>query len=352
MTPTLVPNGTTMKKFNVGIIGYGRIARGHIAAVNATSQAQVTSVCSARVLDPAALSAAHGSAITCYQDLGNFLAQPDLHAVSICSYPHLHARHAVAAAQAGKHLIIEKPLALKHEDCLAVRDAVGLANVKACVCFEHRFSSQFRSIKAVLDRGLLGKIHYGEVDYYRGIGPSFRAYQWLTKKESGGNSLLAAGCHALDALLFFMGTDVQSASCYATHSLNRDFARYEYPTTSVTILKFRDGRVGKVASVLDALQPFYFHVHLVGSEGSLLDNKFYSTQLGELDKNRWSELSLKLVDETDPPDRPYQAQFEAFFDALSRGQDMPLTSLKDALLTHEVIFAAERSAQRHDHGVR
>lgn len=341
-----------MKKYNVGIIGYGWVAEAHIAALNATSLAQVTSVCSSRHLEAAALSAKHGGTIECFQTLDDFLAQQDLDVVSICSYPQLHARHAIAAAQAGKHLIIEKPLALNHDDCLAIRDAAALAKVKTCVCFEYRFSSQLRTTKALIDRGLLGKIHYGEVDYYRGLGPKFRAYHWLSKKESGGNSLLAAGCHALDALLMFMGTDVQSASCYATHSVNKDFARFEYPTTSVTILKFRDGRVGKVASSIDAQQPFYFRIHLVGSEGSLLDNKFYSTQLGALNKSKWSELSVRLLAEADPPERPYQKQFEAFFEALGRGEDMPLTSLKDALLTHEVIFAAERSAQRHEHGQR
>ena len=142
-----------------------------------------------------------------------------------------------------------------------------------------------------------------------------------------------------------MGGEVESVSSYATGSANSDFAKYEYPTTSVTILKFKDGRVGKVASVIDCLQPYYFHVHLVGSEGSLLDNKFHSTRLGGLNKNKWSELSLKPLDSGDVSDHPYQTQFQAFFDALDRGEEMPLTSLREAARTHEVIFAADRSAR-------
>jgi hypothetical protein len=105
-----------------------------------------------------------------------------------------------------------------------------------------------------------------------------------------------------------------------------------------------------VASCLDALQPYYFHVHLIGSEGSLLDNKFYSAQLTGLDKSRWSNLAVKMLDSGEASDHPYQTQFEAFFTALSRGEEMHWTSLNDALLTHEVIFAAERSAQRHELG--
>ena len=161
--------------------------------------------------------------------------------------------------------------------------------------------------------------------------------------------MLSAGCHAMDALLLCMGEDVEVVSSYSTHSTHRDFASYEYPTTSVTILKFKDGRVGKCASVIDCLQPYYFHVHLVGSEGSLLDNKFYSTRLGGLNKNKWSELSMKLLDSGDVSDHPYQAQFESFFTSLEAGQEMPLTSLAHALRTHEVIFAADNSAARHAH---
>ena len=143
-----------------------------------------------------------------------------------------------------------------------------------------------------------------------------------------------------------MGSDVESVTSASTRSGNKDFAKYEYPTSSVTILKFRDGRVGKVASVIDCLQPYYFHVHLVGSEGSLLDNKFHSTHLGGLNKAHWSQLSMKMLDSGDVSDHPYQTQFQAFFDALDAGKDMPLTSLADALRTHEIIFAADRSAEK------
>ena len=337
------------KKYNVGIIGYGWVSQAHIAAINATTDGQVTAICSSRKLDAAEVSGRHGSKIACYHDLSAMLADKDLHVISVCSYPQDHARHAIAAAQAGKHIIIEKPLALNWEDCLAVEKAAKEARVKTCVCFECRFSSQFLTIKAVIDQGLLGKIHYGEVDYYHGIGPWYGQYRWNIRKEAGGSSLLSAGCHALDALLLCMGQDVEVVSSYSTHSANRDFAQYEYPTTSVTILKFKDGRVGKVSSSIDCLQPYYFHVHLLGSEGSLLDNKFYSTTLGGLSKGKWSELSMKMLDSGDASDHPYQTQFEAFFAALDAGHEMPMTSLSHALRTHEVIFAADSSADRHAH---
>ncbi len=333
-----------MKKYNVGIIGYSWVAGAHIDAINKTDFAQVTAVCSSRELNEAELGAAHGCSLKCYTDLALMLADPEINIVSICSYPADHARQAIMAAKAGKHLIIEKPIALTWDECLEVEAAVKEAGVLVCVCFECRFSSQLLAIKSVIDQGLLGKIHYGEVDYFHGIGPWYGQYRWNTLKDAAGSSLLTAGCHAMDALLLCMGSEFESVSSFASYSENKDFAPYEYPTSSVSIVKFKNGAVGKTASIIDCLQPYYFHFHLVGSEGSLLDNKYYSTKVPGLDKNNWTELPMKMLDSGDVSDHPYQAQFEAFFKALDEGVEMPLTTLSDALKTHELIFAADKSA--------
>ena len=333
-----------MKKYNVGIIGYGWVASAHIPAINATTQAQVTAVYSSRELNAAEVSAKHGGKIRTYTDLDEMLADASIHAVSVCSYPYQHTAQVIAAAKAGKHIIIEKPLALSWKDCVAIKRAVDAAGVKTCVCFECRYSSQFLTTKSVIDQGLLGDLHYGEIDYYHGIGPWYGQFRWNTRKDAGGSALLTAGCHALDALLLCMGNDVVEVTSYDTKSRSQTFKPYEYTTTSVTILKFKGGRIGKCAAVVDCFQPYYFHTHLVGSHGSLLDNKFHSQKLGGLNKNAWSNLSMKMLDSGDVSDHPYTTQFQAFFDALDKNKKMALTSLDDALKTHEIIFAADKSA--------
>lgn len=326
-----------MKKLRVGIVGYGWVAGAHIEAIGNCTGAEVVAVYSSRDISP-------GDGIQVYDDLDAMLADDGIDVISICSYPKQHKQQAIAAARAGKHLIIEKPLALSMGDCREIEAAVSEAGVQVCVCFECRYSSQFLTTKAVIDQGLIGEVHYGEVDYYHGIGPWYGQFRWNTSRENGGSSLLSAGCHAMDALLLCMGGEVESVTSVATSSKNADFANYEYPTTSVTIVNFSDGRVGKVASVIDCLQPYYFHTHLVGSEGSLLDRRFHSTKLGGLNKDGWSELSLKLLDSGDVSDHPYQTQFEAFFTAVERGEAMPLTSLAEAMKSFEAIFAADLSA--------
>jgi predicted dehydrogenase len=282
-----------MKHYNLGIIGYGWAATAHIAAINATTQGRVTAVYSSRPLDSAELSVKHGGTIKAYQSLDAMLADPDLHVVDITSYPSQHRDQAVAAANAKKHVILEKPMANTPEEVREILAAAEANGVKGCICFECRYSNQFQVTKALIDEGLLGSLHYGEVDYYHGIGPWYGQYRWNIGKKEGGSALLTAGC----------------------------------------------------------LQPYYFHTHLVGSEGSLLDDKFHSAKL-KADKAHWSKVSMKMLDSGDVSDHPYQAQFQAFFDALDAGRDMPLTSFKDAAKTFAVIFAADKSAAQGGQPVR
>src|SRR5262249_15008212 len=159
-------------------------------------------------------------------------------------------------------------IAIDFESARNMRKAIRDAGVQACVCFECRFSQHATLIRSVLDQGLLGELHYAEIDYYHGIGPWYGQFAWNVKKDFGASSLLTAGCHAMDLLLWFMGGRVEEVTSYSDRSRSPIFAPYEYDTTSITLVRFTDGRVGKCASVVDCLQPYYFHMHLVGSEGS------------------------------------------------------------------------------------
>jgi UDP-N-acetyl-2-amino-2-deoxyglucuronate dehydrogenase len=337
-------NIAPMKTYNVGVIGHGWVASAHIPALNGTRQAQVTAIYTRRDLDPAEASARYGGNIKVYRDLDAMLADTTIHAVSICSFPKDHAKQFVAAVKAGKHIIIEKPLALSLKDLEAMAAALKGTKIKTCVCFEVRYSGQFQSIQGVLDAGLIGDVHFAEVDYFHGVGPWYGQFRWSHLKAEAGGSLLSAGCHALDALLMVMKGEPAEVSAYATSGKSEHFAPYDFPTTQISIVKFKDGRVGKTTSCLDCLQPYYFHTHIVGSHGSILDNKFHSTKLGMLDKHKWSQLSFAPVDSGDVKDHPYLTQFQAFFDALDARAEMPLTSFWDAYKTHRVIFAADKSA--------
>jgi predicted dehydrogenase len=333
-----------MSNYSIGIVGLGWVAGAHIETFKSVEGADVTAVCSRRAHSESDLANQYGVALKAYRDYEEMLQDETIDIVDICTPHPFHAEQAIAAAEAGKHLIIEKPIALSFEDAKSIKEAIEAAGVLACVCFEARFSQHIGLIRSFIDQKLLGELHYCEVDYYHGIGPWYGQFEWNVKKDMGGSTLLTAGCHALDSLLFFVDSDVEEVTSYSTKSTSEIFESYEYDTSSVTIIRFVNGSVGKVASVVDCLQPYYYHIHLVGSDGSLLDNKFYSHRLHGLDKDKWSTLETSLIDSGDVSDHPYQPQFQAFVDSLRDGQPMPLTDFGTAYESHRVVFAADLSA--------
>ena len=117
-----------VKKYNVGIIGYGWAATAHIDAINASGMAQVTRVFSSRLLDDDELSVRHGSRIKTTTNLKSMLNDPNVDVVDVTSYPYQHADQVVAAAKAGKHLIIEKPLTLTQPNLRRMLAAVKKAS--------------------------------------------------------------------------------------------------------------------------------------------------------------------------------------------------------------------------------
>jgi predicted dehydrogenase len=334
-----------MRRWRVGMVGYGWAAGAHIGALELIDRFEVAAVCTSREdVDAAELERIHGHPIELVRDVDELIARPDIDVIDLCSRSNLHASQAITAARAGKHLIIEKPIALDLEGMRAVEAAVKESGVRTCVCLQVRFSPQFTMTRSLVGGGLIGPLHYGEVDYFHNIGPEVSQYEWNLRSDGGGSSLLTAGCHALDGLMLFMDGDVTEVTSYATSSPHPNFSRYEYPTSSVTILRFASGALGKVASIVDSHQPYYLRVHLVGAEGTILDGKLWSKAITGLDPDRWTELGVQL-ESLNVVDEPYLLQFQEFADALEGDREMALTSLADSVRTFEVVFAADRSAE-------
>ncbi|MFA6928832.1 MAG: Gfo/Idh/MocA family oxidoreductase [Lentisphaeria bacterium] len=335
-----------MREIKAAVVGLGWVSGAHIETLKQTKGVRLSAVCSQRNPSSAEVETQYGLPLKVYADYQQVLADPDIDMVSLCTRNPLHAEQAIAAIKAGKHVYIEKPIALNLEDCRRIRDEAQ-RHPKVCICvgFECRFSQQVTLLRQVLDKGLIGEIHYAEVDYYHGIGPWYGQFPWSCRKDGGGSALLSGGCHALDALLLLMGdTRVTEVSSYETKSKAACFQDYEYNPCSVSILKFADGKLGKVTASIDCLQPYYFHFQLLGSKGSILDNKFYSTELSGLNPNKWSQLETILLDSGDVVDHPYQPQFQHFIAAIQNQQPMPLTGIEEAYRSHLLCYAAEKSA--------
>ncbi|MFC1537674.1 Gfo/Idh/MocA family protein, partial [Gemmatimonadota bacterium] len=295
-----------------------------------------------RKLDPAQIKAEHGVDVKVYDDYDKFLKDKNIDIVDICTPHPFHPEMTIKAANAGKNLVIEKPLGLKFEDTVKMLEAVEENGVLTSVCFEVRFISVAQAHKSIIKRGLIGDVYFAECDYFHGIGPWYGQFEWNVKKDMGGSSLLTAGCHALDVLLWLTGGEVEEVCSYSTRSTHEAYKPYEYDPTSVTLLKFKDsGLIGKVASVTDCMQPYVFNMNIVGTHGTVKNDQFYSKKINGL--QQWSKLDVQLVDSGDVAHHPYSDQFAYYAECLDKGVEGH-NNLKSAFETHRVIFAADRSA--------
>ena len=224
-----------------------------------------------------------------------------------------------------------------------MKEAIKRNGTKTSVCFEVRFVSSVAATKSILEKGLIGDIYYAESDYYHGIGPWYANQRWEVKKEFGGSSLLRAGCHALDLLLYFVQDEVEEVFSYGNTNPNRIFAPYDYVLNTVTLLKFKNKNViGKVSSVTDCRQPYVFNVNLVGSEGTVKNDQFHTKLINGL--KGWSKLDVSLMDSGDVNDHPYLNQFDHFAECIDKGID-PHNNFESAYESHRVIFAADKSVE-------
>ncbi len=332
-----------VKTYKVGIVGFGWVAGAHMKTLASLPDYEPVAIMSRRDLDPAQIKQEYGVDVKIYNDYDKFLEHPGMDIVSICTPHPLHPEQTIKAANAGKDLIIEKPIALTFEDSVKMLEAVEKNKVRTSIGFWVRLMSVTKAMRSIIDQGLIGDVYYAECDYYHGIGPWYGQFEWNIKKDMGGSSLLTAGCHSLDIMLYLVDTEVDEVFSYSTSNPHEVYKPYEYDTTSVTLLKFKNGTtLGKVASVIDCMQPYVFNMNMVGSHGSIKNNKFYSKKIDGL-LTDWCTLDVMLIDSGDVAHHSYNEQFIHFAECLKTGKET-VNNLKNAFETHRVIFAADKSA--------
>jgi len=330
-----------MEKFGVGIIGTGWVSGEHIKAFQKNPRTEVVGICS-RDRTRAEAQAREMALPNCraYTSLDEMLKDERIRIVSICTPHHLHAEQGVQCAEAGKHLLIEKPIAITLESLRQLQAAVEQARVKTVVSFVLRWNPLFENIKAMLADGMIGHIFYAEVDYLHGIGPWYQQYEWNIKKSIGASSLLTAGCHAVDGLRWFVGQEAVEVSAYANFSQHNPL-RYEYEPNSVTILKFADGTIGKVATSIECVMPYSFKIELLGDQGTIRNNQIYTKRWPG--QTSWAAVPTVLPDSGDVTHHPFVGEVNHLVDCIVADKESHV-NVADAVKTHEICLASEVSA--------
>lgn len=273
-----------------------------------------------------------------YTDYEAALSDPRVDIAVICTPNDLHCRQAVLAARAGKHILLEKPAALTWEDSLQLYQEVSRAGVHSLVGYVLHFNPLFETAKN-LQKEFIGEIKYAETDYFHRIEEDLPCYSWNRTESVGGSSLLAGGCHAVDAMRWFMQEDVESVYAQSM-KIREDF---EFPGTTVVILRFKSGKIAKIGSSYDFISPYVFNIRLCGTKGTMWNDKLWSPQMisGQLD---YLSLPVTLPNSADVSHHPFPKQARHLLDCLEKDIETNCP-VADALKTQEIIAAADLSAK-------
>jgi predicted dehydrogenase len=247
-----------------GIIGCGMIAHFHAKAIEAAG-ATLTACFDTRS-EAAEKLASQYPGCKPYNNLAQFTADPNIDIVTIGTPSGAHLDPALAAAEAGKHVIVEKPLEITLERCDKIIAACKKNNVKLATVFHSRFHRSSLTLKAAVDSGRFGKLTLGDaiVKWYR-TQEYYDSGAWRgTWELDGGGALMNQAIHTIDLLIWLMG-DVAEVSA---HTALLAHERIAVEDTAVAVLKFVNGALGTVVGTTASYPGYLKRVEISGSKGS------------------------------------------------------------------------------------
>ncbi len=327
------------EKIGIGVIGCGAIAvEAHLPNYAADGRARLVAVADvdrARAEE----AAARFGVPHIYEEYRELLARRDIDAVSICTPNDVHAEQAIAAAQAGKHILCEKPMAISLEQAEAMIAAASAAGVQLMVGFTHRFYSFNERAAALIAEGAIGKPYTVRVRFaHRGPYESWSARSdwFFDRRRAGGGAVLDMGIHALDLTRFLLGEEIESIwASIATlaHPIEAEDA-------AVLCLQLTGGALGYIETGWHSW-PGQLGAEIYGSEGTIIVD--YRTPLRLFrPEEGWQE-------ERDfPPGGGWPAEIRHFLDCLASGEPVRpdgrdgLISLRAALAAYESHRAGRR----------
>ena len=247
-----------------GIIGCGMIARFHARAIQDIPGTRLVG-CYSRNPKTASLFAEEWG-ITPHSKLEDLLADEKLDVVCICSPSGAHAEPAVAAAKAGKHVIVEKPLEVNLKRCDQIINACEKNGVVLSTIFPSRFHAASQMVKKAIDAGKFGRLTLGDafVKWYR-TQEYYDSGKWRgTWELDGGGALMNQAIHNVDLLAWLMGPVVEISATTATLA----HKRIEVEDVATASLRFENGALGTIVATTAAWPGWLKKIEIHGSEGS------------------------------------------------------------------------------------
>jgi len=281
-----------------------------------------------------------------YPDLEQTLGDKHVDVVHLCAPPFMHREQAARCAQAGKHVLIEKPLARTIAEANAIISACEAGGVKLGAIFQHRFMPLPRKVKTALEEGRLGKLYLGDayVKWYRG-DEYYKGGGWrATRDLEGGGTLINQTIHSIDLLQWLMGpvADVTGRTATVGHQI-------ETEDVGLALLGFRNGAHGVIEGSTATYPGFPERIEIHGKNGSVVLNEGKNQLEWHL---RGEEPSIEGAAAEDGYARDlsavsaeeHAAQFRDFYAAIREGR-RPAIDGAEGRKALEIIEAVYRSSE-------
>ena len=338
-----------MRKIRWGVIGAGGIAdRRTIPGMMLCDNAELVAVMEVS-MERAETSRAKWGCKRAYDNEADLLADPEIDAVYIASPVALHARHAMAAAQAGKHILIEKPLALTAEEGQKIVDYCAAKGVKIAAGLMMRFGSYVQAMKKAIAEGKIGKPVSGYAQFtcwYPDIPGAWRQ----AKATSGGGAMMDMGVHCIDLMQYILDSNAKEvAALHGTLSFH-----YEVEDSSTVLLRMENGCQCVVQSNFNIPdEAAKWRIEIFGDQGRLLGEGVIGQEdggtldamfLGEQGGYVAQQDTNKAVGQTVHVEfgNAYARQIESFSNSLLTGSALEVPA-QQAVQVQRIIEAAYRS---------
>jgi predicted dehydrogenase len=317
----------------VGLIGGGGIARAHIRGYTAQADRIAVSAVADAVPETVERRAAELGAEG-FLDYRRLLAEADVDAVDICLPHHLHRDAIVASAEAGKHILCEKPLCLSPDEAVDVQDAVAAAGVTLMCAHNQLFLPAVAAAKELLDSGRLGRVYEVRTTdcFYNDFDPANMGWR-ASVATSGGGELIDTGYHPTYLMLHLAGAvPVEAAAMLSTHRLT--FAEGE--DSAQVVVRFDNGAIGTLWTSWAYNPPEITERFSVVAENGSLHSDGTSLHV----RYRSGESTSTTYDAVDT----FVAEIGHFADSLITGS-RPLHTEKEGIEALGMILASYESAR-------
>ena len=351
-----------MTPFRTGLVGCGKVGHTHAAALAALADSAFAAVCDRNAERAQAFATQYG--VTPYTDVRQMVEREKLDVVLICTPHPVHAAPAIAAMQAGAHVLVEKPMATNLADCDAMMAAAQTSGVLLSVISQRRLYASCQRIRTAIDAGKIGQPILGLIvllgwrseEYYR-------SDPWRgTWAGEGGGVMVSQAVHQLDLLLWFMGPLAELQGYHA--NLNHPYIEVE--DTAVAALRFQSGALGSIVVSNSQNPGLYGRVHVFGSNGAAVGTQtdggsMFIAGMAPVEEPPVNDLwtipgEKHLLDEWEREDQAmfkrvdtasyyHERQIEDFLWAI-RDQRPPLVTAEEGRAAVELFTAIYKSPKR------